>query len=76
MHRQEEGVGRICRQRPFSFQDVMDVRLGKTGQARDAPFGELAAADSFPQCGYQARFELPEAGHNKEVSCGPYFSRK
>jgi hypothetical protein len=36
-------------QGPFSLEDVVQVRLGKTRPARERAFGELAAADSPPQ---------------------------
>ena len=59
----EDGIGRVLREKPFSFQYVMDMWLGHTGEARQSALGDLAASDAGAQVRDKPLMQLLKIHH-------------
>ena len=51
-------VGCRHREQTYPLEDIMDVGLGDTGDARQAAFAQLAALDTLLQVQDQSRVQL------------------
>jgi hypothetical protein len=56
----QNDVGGLQRKGAFAVENIMDMRLRKAREERQAALRELARADTLPEMIYEAALELQE----------------